>query len=367
MPNVLLVGAFGQDNPGDEALCAAFCRALSGADVTVASSQPTLTRLRHAVAAIPASPTAVAREARHTDLVVVGGGSVFKSLHASTGRRANALLRSTAALVSFARLRGIPVAMVGVGAGTLAGRQAASLSRWLVRHTDLLVLRDEESAAVLSGAGVPAPFRVGADPAWVLLDEPAAVRRPGSTVTVALSHLAGITPTRLAAALRPLGSRFQIRLQPWQSGAQRGDFELAVDLRNRLDGEAVVVDPPADLPAARNEFASDQLVIALRFHALVAAGAAGTPTLAIAHEPKLAGLARRLNQPAVPAHASAEVLTQAVEDALRHPAPPHAAVRAEMVRAQEGFALLKLLLSRGDMEEPSDVGGLQLSNGAGSW
>ena len=30
MSSVLLVGAFGQGNPGDEALCAAFVRALAG-------------------------------------------------------------------------------------------------------------------------------------------------------------------------------------------------------------------------------------------------------------------------------------------------------------------------------------------------
>ena len=58
--------------------------------------------------------------------------------------------------------------MIGVGADDLRGRQAQVIARWLVRHADLLVLRDEESAAALAVAGAPKPFWIGADPAWLL-------------------------------------------------------------------------------------------------------------------------------------------------------------------------------------------------------
>ena len=57
MSNVLLVGAFGQGNPGDEALCAAFRRALSGDDVVVASGDPAATTAQHGVRAIADRPT----------------------------------------------------------------------------------------------------------------------------------------------------------------------------------------------------------------------------------------------------------------------------------------------------------------------
>ena len=43
MSTVTLVGAFGQGNPGDEALCAAFCEALAAHDVIVVSSDPAAT------------------------------------------------------------------------------------------------------------------------------------------------------------------------------------------------------------------------------------------------------------------------------------------------------------------------------------
>ena len=50
-------------------------------------------------------------------------------------------------------------------AAPLPGRAAQWLARAIVRSADLLVLRDDESAAHLAATGAPTPVRVGADPA----------------------------------------------------------------------------------------------------------------------------------------------------------------------------------------------------------
>lgn len=370
MSRVLLVGAFGQGNPGDDALCEAITRSLRRCSVTIATrahDEPGDTGCE----LIASSARPVLHELRRADVVVVGGGTVFKRLHPASGRRPNALLRSTAGLVAAARARGASVALVGVGAGDLGGREAKALARWIVRHTDLLVLRDEESAGVLAAAGAPVPFRIGADPAWVLVGAPAphaVTTGPGRAVTVAISHLAGDRTLvgRLATALEPLAGEQPIHLQPWQVDIGDRDVEIARELAARLGAAATIVDPPADLVAARDGFRGDRLVVAMRFHAIVAAGAAGAPVLAIAHEPKLAGLARRLGQPAVPPHASTEVLRHAVRVALDQPAATAAAVAAEVTQATATMELLQLLVDRGATAEPARIVSPPLSSGA-SW
>jgi polysaccharide pyruvyl transferase WcaK-like protein len=372
MTHALLVGAFGQGNPGDEALCEAFRRALHDTDITIASRTPALTALRYHAPTIPTAPNRVLRSLRDTDLVVAGGGTVFKQLHASTGRQRNALLRSTAALIGLAHARGAAVALVGVGAGTIAGREARSLARWIVRHSDLLVLRDEESAAVLTETGAPTPFRVGADPAWTLLGapEPRPVHGVGAgSITVAVSHLAGdrALVERLGDALRPFAASHPIRLEPWQTDGAMRDHAVAEALCTRIGPGADVVLPPADVGAARDAYRADRLVVAMRFHALVAAGAAGTTALAIAHEPKLGGLARRLEQPSAPPHASAEVLRRAIGEALTHPPAPAATIAGEIASATGGMDLMRLLLSRGVVEEPATIQSPPLSTGVGWW
>ena len=106
-----------------------------------------------------------------------------------------------------------------------------------MRLTDLLVLRDEESAAVLAAAGAPAPFRIGADPAWTLAADLAAVASfPGRepTITVALSHPPATAPSRRTWPPRstPFMATHSVRLQPWQVGAGADDVELADTIRD---------------------------------------------------------------------------------------------------------------------------------------
>jgi polysaccharide pyruvyl transferase WcaK-like protein len=372
MTTITLVGAFGQGNPGDEALCAAFREQLADHDLIVVTADPSDTARRHRVRTVPNDALSTARVALSSDALVIGGGTIFKSLHASTGRRATSLLRNTMGLVAGARSRGTKVAMIGVGADDLRGRHARAIARWLVRHVDLLVLRDEESAAVLAAAGAPSPFWIGADPAWSLAARLAGAETfPGRepTITVALSHLAGdgTFARNLATALTPFMAAYSIRLQPWQGGAGGRDIELADVLREAMGPDVKVLDAPASFDAAVASIAGDDLVVGLRFHALVAAGMAGTRFVAAAHEPKLAGLARRLDQVSFPVHATSDVLHGAIAHALAHDPVSPTAVAREVAAAERTFGLLRLMLSGGVVDEPDLVAGLPLSNGAGRW
>jgi polysaccharide pyruvyl transferase WcaK-like protein len=305
----------------------------------------------------------VGREIARADAVVVAGGTIFKTLHPSSGRAPLSLLRRTAALAALTRALRKPLALVGVGAAPVQGRAARRLTRSIVRSADLLILRDEESATHLAAAGAPTPIRVGADAAWTLVPEPAPASSDGSGhgVVVALSHLAGGAdlPERLAAGLAPVvHSGVPVRLDPWQPD---GDAELAAEVATRLhDPRVTVAPPPRDLDDAQDGMHGARLVLAQRFHALVAAAGAGVPALAVAHEPKLEGLARRLEQPAVAADAPPAALADEVLRAVDgEPAAP-AAIERERDSAEEAFRLLRVLLARGRSEEAADLDGLDL-------
>jgi polysaccharide pyruvyl transferase WcaK-like protein len=368
MPTALLVGAFGQRSPGDDALGEAFVAALPGWRILAATSSPGRPGgLGGACAAVDAgSPRSVARALMASDALVVAGGTIFKTLHPGCGRRPLSLLRRAVALTAVARALGKPRAMVGVGAGVLDSSMSRRLSRVLVHQTDLLVLRDEESAEVLAAAGAPTPFRVGADATWTLLGPPrAAAPGAGRRIVVALSFLAGGAelPDRLAAALAPLvEDGFDVRLQPWQVDRKRlDDVALAEALNDRLPRRLPVLDPPRGLESARDGFAEADLVVGLRFHALVAAAAAGTTFVAVAHEPKHAGLARRLGQGAVAMTEPPATLTRRIVEGLHRPPPSPPAVRAEIEAAEAGMQLLRVLLAAGRAPGAAEIEGLPLS------
>jgi polysaccharide pyruvyl transferase WcaK-like protein len=113
-------------------------------------------------------------------------------------------------------------------------------------------------------------------------------------------------------------------------------------------------------------FADARLVVGLRFHALVAAAAAGVPFVAYAHELKHVGLARRLGQPAVAPGGplAATVLAALAGDDVRRRAqrrgPSRDAVARERELAGEGFRLLRVLVAGGRTEEAAAVDGLAL-------
>ncbi len=378
MARVLLAGAFGQRNPGDEALLEAFLRALSDCDLVVTTARPGWTEYTYGCDAVDSGdPWAVGQALRGADVIVIGGGTIFKTLHPSAGRAARSLLTRSLALVTSARTLGRRVAAVGVGVGQLPDPVSRWLARELVRRIDLLVLRDEESAHLLRNCGAPTPFRVGSDPAWTLLNPPLHTggrhntesRHSGrdDTILVALSHLAASGRElwslldRLADALtEQAADGLQVLLQPWQVGTSgMDDHAIASYLHARLDG-SIVLPPPADLTEARASAASARLLVAMRFHALVAGAAAGAPVVAVAHEAKLAGLARRLGQPAVRTDASTGELAAAMRRARSAGGTAPASVQAETAQAEEGFRLLRLLIDHERWDETDTLTGLRL-------
>lgn len=369
MPTALLAGAFGQANPGDEALLDAFLEALPGWDAVATSQDPEETRARHGCRAVSASkPTSVARSASRADVVVFAGGTVFKHLHPATGRRPLGLLAGAGALAAGARAAGTPVALVGVGADQLLTPMARRLARSVVVHSQLTVLRDEDSAEALARAGAPIPFRVGADPAWTVVDDgtdPEPVDRQDA-VLVALSHLAGphaAASREVAAALRPIAaSGLEIHLQPWQGQAPAADHVLAWAVAAGLGRSARIVPPPANLAEARRNCRRVRAVLGFRFHALVAAAAAGTPFVAVAHEPKLAAIARRFDQPALDPDGPDRLTTVSdlLARAMAGPPPSPAVARSQVAAAEEGFRLLRLVASEGHIEDLDTLTGLPL-------
>lgn len=368
MSRVLLCGAFGQGNPGDDALLVSFLDGLAGHDVRVTTTGAVPTPAR----AVAPHWRAVAQALREVDAVVVGGGTVFKSLPPSVPRRSSSLAARTAMLRAASAALGLPLALVGVGAGALRGRTVRRLAAWTADRADLLVLRDEESAAVLAEAGATGPFRVGADATWRLLDvatsQPAGRPEPGAPVLVVLSHHADRHIERLTGGVTAVVERLRQRghavtLQPWADGAG-GDLRLGADVVRRVgSGGLGLADPPATLHEVRRAAADHGAVVTLRFHGLVAAAAAGRATLAFAHEPKLAGLARRLAQPTVPSHASPTVMAHAVDALLDTPSPDPARLRHEVEAAQRTNALLRLVVSGGVEDDVVDRAPLDLSPG----
>lgn len=249
-----------------------------------------------------------------------------------------------------ARLRGKPVVFLAASAWGAPGPITRRLTRTALKHADLVLVRDEASADAFAQAGVEPPFRLGADPAWADLGQLYAAPTPADQVVVALDD----TPrpdAAFSAALEPIAATgVGILLQPWRAGdsaSRRTAERVASAISNGASRSAVdVVDAPVTLHDARDLYSGSRAVLALRFHAVMAAACAGSRTLAVGG-PTIERLAGALGMPVVPAGWTPEHIAQALLHTLEQAPAAARGVPHLIERAKGSIDLVRLLVTEG--------------------
>jgi hypothetical protein len=383
VPTILLVGAFGQDDPGSEALLEAFLGALDGWRV-VATHCSSPWKASPACEVLPArAPAAIAAWLREVDGVVVTGDRAFATAAPETAPFALSPLAQIASICAATSLNAVPVALVGVGAHVLPGSVTRRLARFVIGRAKLVVVNNEEAAWALEHAGARPPFRVGADPAWTVLDPGRSSELPpdpavaGSVVvTIGVNGDHGVDPPLVGGLELVARAGVEIRLErcrpasisgtsprgsvavrwaapsPRRGAAPTLEGEVLVRaLGARLGRWAMILDRPFGFEEEPGRFAGAALVVAQQPFTFMAAMAAGVPAVALGDDPRLMALARRFRQRWVLPGAAPGELADAVMDGLGGPRPSSAVVAEEVGRAHESFRLMRLVLGHGDHDE----------------
>jgi polysaccharide pyruvyl transferase WcaK-like protein len=332
---------------GDEARSAAFRASLVGINVANALALPSA----GAVGRMGSLLDAV----EQSDAVVFAGGAL---LHVGLARaEAYSGIAPAAALCAYARARGKIVAAVGVTVGLLPRGRDRALARSLVRHSSLLVLRDDESGRSLKAIGAPAPFRIGSDPCWMLVDKPNDERSRGNHIIAALDDHP-VDVRGLAHALDECRREgFEVWLMPCRPRDSRrsGPIERIASWTHT---GSHIADPVSDLSTLRLTCRGAAAVVTNSVASTVAAASAGSPVIPLEGEPGVDALARRLNANVAPSHRQS--LGHVIAAAARRPSISPALMRAEIAYAEEGFRLLRVLLLHGRTPEATELHGLPL-------
>ncbi len=321
---VLVCGWIGSTNLGDE-LVLAGVRALMrrhDASVLAVSIDPEQTRAVHGVAAIDHRRLdLLARASRQADLVVFGGGGLVQD-ETSPFNLPYHLARVVPALAA-----GTPVVGLGLGIGPLSGLGRAEAR--LLRRFRGITVRDAASQALLAEVGVAS--RLGADTAWHLAatrpSPPASL--PNATQQAANGVSAGnprpvvevedvvtvsLRPWSGGGGWLPVGWRAAATTPEWliptlarsldrvatRTGLPVRFVALQTDRDHALHAEvAAAMDTPAELVVPHlddvvNQIGAGRLVIAMRYHAGIAATMCGRPSVLVGYSPKVDALATAL-------------------------------------------------------------------------
>jgi polysaccharide pyruvyl transferase WcaK-like protein len=351
---IFLVGLYGVDNLGDDAIRLAIERAAPATGAVVdrfavrrpGHPDPRAVRLRGR------GWRRYVNACRRADRVVLGGGGLLKDggsglVHGYRGRgmvHGYGVLAELLLTAALARALGKQVTWVGMGAGPVHTKAGAWLIRAIAALTQRRVVRDDGARAELERAGVRG-VEVHADPTFTLVNgipEPA----PGARrVLLSVRDWYTFHPERerrwaalrhaLAAAARTALDRgHPVHFVPlyWPR-----DREVALEIARELDDPRVSVgDRPLDWDALGEELRCSRLLVAMRYHAVACALAGAHPVIPVAYEPKVAALAQQagLIGLGVDDPDLAETLPRAVADELDRPrrAPDRTAV--ERLREQ---------------------------------
>jgi polysaccharide pyruvyl transferase WcaK-like protein len=358
-PRLLISGAYGYGNIGDEAILRgmllALREAIPDADFVVLSGNPDLTRTQHEVQAarrvlfLPSLRQMVAfglsqtgraqtreliRQMRQADVFIIGGGGLLydrvntaKAMWLEKFYLFGWPISQWATEIGLARVLGKPAILYSVGIGPVTTRLGKLLLARLARQMSLITVRDQASRTILSQSRVPVDrVQVTADPAVLI--------SPGSSEEVSrILSQAGVSSDkypRIGLALRswyPYAMKDKAAAMVCQAEWERNMAEAADKLVEWLDAELAFV-PMQDYPEPFDDAAcadrvmvlmkhrdrarrlprsldpsvvmgvlgAMDLVVAMRLHALVLAAAMSTPVVGIIYDPKVNAFLESIGQ-----------------------------------------------------------------------
>lgn len=304
---VLICGAYGKGNAGDDSILEAILGQLRNIDpdlpAFVLSRNPKETRQRYRVGAYHTfDPRFILRMCR-TKLYINGGGSLIQDV---TSSRSLSYYLTNIALAKFC---GNPVLMYGCGIGPVSvPKNRKKAGKIIDRCVDSITLRDPQSAEELTAMGVKKPkIRITADPALLL--EPAID-----------SRVEGFLRSQ---NMDPCGKYALFVLRPWQGfeeicpqiarAAQElyetceltpvflaletsRDLPVSQQTAELVRSPHYVLSAPKDAHLIVGLMTRMRVVISMRLHALIFAAGQGIPLVGLVYDPKVSGFLDYLGQ-----------------------------------------------------------------------
>ena len=325
-PGVLICGAYGLGNAGDDAVLRSMIAALREFDgslpLCVMARRPRETARRFGVEAV--HPLNVPRWLGlmgRTRLFISGGGSLLQDV---TSQRS---LWYYLAAIALAKQRGCAVMLYGCGIGPVGSKKnRVRCARVLNSCADVICLRDKQSAKTLADWGVTAELLVTADPAF---REKAAGGEREKCIGFALRGWEGFwyRVPYFAAAARHAWERYG--LTPVFVCMAPEDIRAAKSVMAALE------DVPCRMMSEPRGLGRMSVVLSMRLHGLIFAVAGGASPAAVSYDPKVAAFCGENGLPWIGLEAAEEESLCALIDRAAASDPELLAETAERLRRKE--------------------------------
>jgi len=291
-----LVGNYGATNVGDDAILASILKSHASHEWTVLSADPEDTRERFKVKSVSLFPLGIRslfrfgfrksyKVLKSVEAVVLGGGGLFQDNH---------LLACFlwAWQVYWAKWLRKPLFIYATGVGPLKTWLGMFLTRWVYDYASGVTVRDKASYDKLVELGVSvAKVEITADPAFLFKSSEEGKTRESRTYLISLRPWLHHNPALVEGFAQVL-----LKLKAEKNATfaficmqtvREHDRQVLEPLMERVGGTIAV---PKDFSELVGLLEQAEFAIGMRYHFLIAALIARTPTLALSYSPKVLSL-----------------------------------------------------------------------------
>ncbi|MCF7846032.1 MAG: polysaccharide pyruvyl transferase family protein [Candidatus Peribacteraceae bacterium] len=310
-PKLVLIGNFGAGNIGDELILAGFLKKISRelpkAKVTVLAGEPKLVRRFHGVDALPHIPTGVKsffrgawwrslKKIRESDAVIFPGGGLFSDEESPQA------VWIWGAHILLARYFWRPVFLLGQSIGPFRATWAQNFTRFCLKKTEWIGVRDLASESELKRIGVASKkIKLSRDSSFWLVNRLPKVKKTKLSgrikILVSVRNFPRIDPRfwgQLARTLDAITDKFHARIFFAEFGG--GDREAWKKIRRKAKHASSwkVLELPESAEGILKEIKKNNLVIGMRLHSLIAAQITGVPAIGLAYSRKVEAFAENI-------------------------------------------------------------------------
>lgn len=317
-PRIIIVGAAGFTNLGDDAILAAMLAelraAIPGARFAVALGDRSLLGAgapdaANDVTALPFDDAAITGALAGADLLIVGGGGFIYDYDARISAHAflhgdRSFFYSHYRAILAAHTLGVPIQVYGIGVGPLITAAGRGLTRTILSLASAISVRDPLSLLELRAAGLASPQpELTADPALGLAPAPPTSpgeRRVGFVARAWLrlgEDWSASGQDRFARYATWLAAGADHAVARWDATPvflpmqrlhddDRAIAEQIID-RMRHGARARIADDLFDFRALQATLGGLAALVSTRLHPLILGGLAGVPPIGIAASPKV--------------------------------------------------------------------------------
>jgi polysaccharide pyruvyl transferase CsaB len=305
--NILLLGAYGQNNLGDELLLYSFLNYIDtkGYNVICNSTNPEETGKKFGIKSFHTSDIkSLLKYLFKSKYVVFGGGSQFKTLPAVFQRRKESVLINILIVTIAARLLFKKTYFISVGAGPLDTKFSRFLTKIIIVFSNKILLRDESSFELMKSVSNSKKLVSSGDGLYLsknLIDEIIDTQSKKSVEkSVVISpnlhtkeeNLAEVEIKALSEVANQLAKNgYKINLIPFQKGFTHVDDFVACErilenIEDKSKAEIVELKDEKDIFALMQK---QKIIIGVRLHSIIIGSLCRVPVIAVCYDPKVAG------------------------------------------------------------------------------